>query len=630
MDVYKIGIALSMSSNHNAILSALSSHLLHAHANVNNLTSGFSRLKVAIAGALSATAGIGILHTMAKLVDKTKEFSDELVKLENMGAAMRADVLSGDITKRAFDISQRVPMKVTDLMKIPGATYSILGQKEAMETWEDLAKLSFVLQSQKDYKGDPGKDLQQLIRAGEMTGRFTDAEGHIDIPRLKKFLDMSTRIISATHGMVNPQTMLGMAQQGGFTERGLSDEGFYSQAIMAQAMGGPRSGTALLSLWQQMAGGTMLTRSAQGLQDIGLLKPGEWETGKGGHVILGEDASKRLTKLIGKDPLDFAAKLVENLKERGITDQEEQMRKVMRALGRQTTQRYSAEMVNNFHQMLAERERMMSGMGAEGSFDTIMGKSVGGNIEGMKNAWGNLLMAVAGPNSEQTIKVLQSITGMLNSMQRSVTGTDPETIMSIAKGVGALGVALSVGGAVAILAAIGPAGWLIGGLAALAVALSDERFRKWLQSSSIADAVTGWFTANLLNPSKSWLASNSIAEAVSGWFNFNVLEPIRKWLSSTSISDAIVGALKNFFSGGSKGGDKTDPANKGLLQLNRFDPGTSKIKAAPISLSLNVDGRTLAQSISEQLEYLYEHATGAPSHDGYRRFAPADGGMMGT
>jgi hypothetical protein len=43
----------------------------------------------------------------------------------------------------------------------------------------------------------------------------------------------------------------------------------------------------------------------------------------------------------------------------------------------------------------------------------------------------------------------------------------------------------------------------------------------------------------------------------------------------------------------------------------RFDPGTSTTKATPIALSLNVDGRVLAQSMSEQLEQLYEHATGA-------------------
>ncbi len=79
------------------------------------------------------------------------------------------------------------------------------------------------------------------------------------------------------------------------------------------------------------------------------------------------------------------------------------------------------------------------------------------------------------------------------------------------------------------------------------------------------------------------------------------------------------------------GGSGTSPGKTGQpWHPTSFDPGTNRTKATPISLSLNVDGRTLAQSISEQLEYLYEHATGAPSYDGSRRFIPADGGMMGT
>jgi hypothetical protein len=86
-----------------------------------------------------------------------------------------------------------------------------------------------------------------------------------------------------------------------------------------------------------------------------------------------------------------------------------------------------------------------------------------------------------------------------------------------------------------------------------------------------------------------------------------------------------------FGSGGDTGQFKKDleDANKSYVPM-RFDPGTSKTKVTPISLSLNVDGRTLAQSISEQLEQLYEHATGAPSYNGQSHFGRADGGIMGT
>ena len=97
MDIYKIGILLSMSSNHANVLSALSSQLLHVHTNVNTVTGGFTRLKGAIAGALSVTAGVTILATMEKLIEKTKGYSDELVKLERLGGPMAAAVNSGDI-----------------------------------------------------------------------------------------------------------------------------------------------------------------------------------------------------------------------------------------------------------------------------------------------------------------------------------------------------------------------------------------------------------------------------------------------------------------------------------------------------------------------------------------------------
>ena len=46
---------------------------------------------------------------MVKLVNKTKEYSDELAKLETLGGGMAKAVVIGEISKKAFDISQRFP-----------------------------------------------------------------------------------------------------------------------------------------------------------------------------------------------------------------------------------------------------------------------------------------------------------------------------------------------------------------------------------------------------------------------------------------------------------------------------------------------------------------------------------------
>jgi hypothetical protein len=562
MDMYKISVALAMSSNHNLILSALSSQLLHVHSNVNNLTTGFGRLKMAIGGALAIGAGVGILDVMVRLVDKTKQYSDELAKLETLGGGMAKAVVSGDISKRAFDISQRIPMKVEDLMKIPGASYSILGQEDSMAMWEKLAQFQWVMQNQKDFKGNAGDDMSKFLRSGELSGRLTDPNTHkAGIEELTRFLDLSQKVMAATHGMVTPGTMLGMTQQAGFSMRGMTDEGFMNMAIMAQAMGGPRAGTAMLSLYNQVATGKMTKPAAIGMEDLGLLKPGEWQSDHG-HVIIDPKAEARLGKLLGKNPMDFVDEIYKNLEAQGITDPDEQKRRVAGAMSRQTSERFVIEQMMNREQMAAERERMNQGAGAADAFGIYGDKSITANEEALTNAWHNLQVAVAGPQSENVIRILKELTGVLNGMQSSVTGMSPETVGMIAKIVVALGLGLAALGTVAAIGAFIALNW---------------------------GAIKNAF--------------DTVRTAIQGLVDYLM---------------SIPGKIAQFFTGGTPKTPSID--DQGLMHLNRFEPGNVQPKATPISLSLNVDGRTLAQAVSEKLDDLLRYDTSAPATNGAGRY----------
>jgi hypothetical protein len=588
LDVYRVSIALAMSSNHAAVLSALSSHLLKADAHVSQLNSNFGRLKTAITGALSVTAGMALFGVMEKIVDKTKDYSDELVKLQRLGGDMTKAVVSGDVQKRAFDISQRVPMTVTDLMKIPGASYSILGQEDSMKVWEQLAQFSWVMQSQKDFKGNAGEDLQKFLRAGELGGRLTDPKTHkAAIEELQKFLDLSAKVMAATHNMVTPSTLLGMSQQAGFSMRGMTDEGFMNMAITAQAMGGPRAGTAMLSLYNQMAGGKMTPKAAAAMESLGLLKSNEWEQAKGGGVIVADEAKKRLEKLVGKNPMDFVDNILEDLEKRGINDPADQRRMMADALSRQTTQRFVIEQMMNREQIAAERERMGQGLGSGSSFDLIMNQSVTANIEALKSAWTNLLIAVAGPNSENVISLLQTLTSSINAITRAVNQTNPETLKDLGKGLAALGLALTAGGVAALIAAMGPAGWIVTGIGALVAAAA-----KWGP-----DILKGVYSG-----------LEGIADAMNRFI---------AWLGT------IVAKIKGFFGGGSGAGedDSINRSNEMLKHLNRFEPGVGgPVKPQPISLSLNIDGRTLAQAVSQQQDALYRYETNPTAFNGSGRY----------
>jgi hypothetical protein len=62
-------------------------------------------------------------------------------------------------------------------------------------------------------------------------------------------------------------------------------------------------------------------------------------------------------------------------------------------------------------------------------------------------------------------------------------------------------------------------------------------------------------------------------------------------------------------------------------QPMNFLQGPPKPTVTHTAFSFNVDGRTLAQTLIEQIESLSEHATSAPSYNGLQAFNRADGGL---
>lgn len=580
-------------------------HLTGLHTSIRAIENNFGGWARAIGGATMMLGGLGMLGAMKKLVEATKDYSAELVKIERLGGGMGSMVRSGAFETKAFDVAKKSGLSVVDAMKIPGSTYSIMGSDISMEMWQKLADYTFVQKQSKDSTGNPKDDLTKLIRAGEASGRLNDPiTSHAGQAQLEKYLDMLSKITAATHGTVNADTMLGLAKQGGFTLRGLNDEGFLNLAMMSQVMGGNRAGTSLLSLWGQLSSGTMLKRSAQGMEALGLLGPEgkDYTVGKGGQVTITEEASKRLSALINKDPTKLVEAVRESLVKQGIKDPEDQMRMIMKAMGRQTTQRFLAEEVMNFAQMQDEAKRIQGGLGNKASHELYMDKSVAANLDRMSNAWTTLLNAVAGPNAQASIGVMKEITGHLNSMTDAVRGLDPGTVSMVAKGLVAFATALVALGAVAIISIAGIPGIIVAAVAALASLIALN----WAALQTGVDAVHAAVEA-FRN------ALNSMAESI--------------WEFVKKTAGKIGGMFTN--PGSIPGAD--NPAGDGwgaAKQKMNFNPGDIKMKAAPITLALNVDGRALAQTVSQEIDYLHEHPISAPSYDNTSRFGPADGGMI--
>jgi hypothetical protein len=65
------------------------------------------------------------------------------------------------------------------------------------------------------------------------------------------------------------------------------------------------------------------------------------------------------------------------------------------------------------------------------------------------------------------------------------------------------------------------------------------------------------------------------------------------------------------------------PSEGGLIPA-RFSPGSNQQRPQPVSLSLNIDGRTLAQVISELQSSQYEFPGGAPAPNGLTAWNDGD------
>ncbi len=610
MDVYRIGVSIALANGVSPVLAIIGKDLLGLNTSIKGIEQNFGGWAKALVGVGAILTGTTILGAMTKLVEKTKDFQDELIKLQRLGGDIGQAAASGALTSRAFDMANRVPMKVEDLLKVKGSTYSIIGEEESMKIWEPLARYAWVAGREKNgAHGGGGKDdLQALIRAGEMSGRIYGADSQISSEKLTKFIDEVTKVTAATHGMVNPQSILALAQQGGPALRGLTDEGFLTLLVQSQAMGGHRAGTAYLSLWQQLAGGTMMKRTAEGMQEMGFLKPNEWSS-EGGHVSISPEASKRLMTMIGKDPLSFAGQINAELAKRGITDPAEQFQAVMRMTGRQTTQRFTAEEVIAFNQMKAEIERLKQGVGVSGSMDLMHDKSISANMQAVSNAWNNLIIAVGGPQGENFVKILQGITSAIQSAT-SFANAHPDAIKTMLAAVGAIAAALVAIGGISLVALAGLPGLITAGVAAITAIIAINWQKIVEDFTHFKDAVTGL-------GSIAWQKITSMFDGIKN--------AISSFIDAVANILGKVGWMFGFGSNKMPGIEEHPLKHKSM-----FNPSVAPTKASPIALSLDIDGRTLAQAMSDQFESLYGYPTGAPSPDGSGRFYGGDHNFTST
>ena len=428
------------------------------------------------------------------------DLSHELVQIQKLG---ESSAQFEQAKAAAYKLHGQVPGATSvDALKIYGATYSMFGHEGALKTMKPLAEFAQVMgNTSGDYK-KAFDNLYDMVRGGELMGKFLNESTHlVDTDKLTHFLELGSKVVQATHGKVSAQTWFGMAQQGGPALSMLDDNGMLTMAMVSQAMGGQRAGTALSSMFQQMAGGKMTQYAAQLLSDKYHLLGG-YQVGRGGHLVWDKGALDPEThpfiKAMGKDPLEAVRMLKDKMGEGGLSDMEHIIPELYQMLGRNTTQRLVHDLMRNLPQLIGERERMKGGLGTAESL-SAQDKDYTYVEQKYDAAKQEMLMHIGLPMMQSAIPILQQITKFFDSIG-DFAKANPKAMENIGNGILVLGGSLAVASGLALAAAISPAGWLVLGIGALGAAFVAfpetkfedftglmKRFGDWLAGGVVKD-----------------------------------------------------------------------------------------------------------------------------------------------
>ena len=252
----------------------------------------------------------------------------------------------------------------------------------------------------------------------------------------------------------------------------MTEEGLWTVVSGIQAMGGFRTGTAGQALTRQFIGGVMSQRVANELVNLKLLDSNKLHILKGGHIEIDEGGLKGGEALI-KDQLAFFHDFVMPAWEKkGIDTPEKQIKEFYKMFGTGPAQRIAFELMRGYPKIMAERERGKGAANVKDSTNILNQNDPIAVRENMHSAWENMMTALGSEALRAAIPMMIQLTKVFDGIAAFAVA-HPTWMKIIAEGFAALGVAMVTAGGVAILAALGPAGWLVLGIGALGVAIAN-------------------------------------------------------------------------------------------------------------------------------------------------------------
>lgn len=494
VDVYRVGIAISMQNGVSGALRIIQRDLLGLNHQVDLTQGKFDRLKMAVIGAGAALGGAAILGAVGKLVDAGGELVHQQERMKNMGLS-NLDVARATAAAWKETSANQNSTVVGNLKNIADLRYVLGSLPEAMAALPRFADMQTVMDAA-GLKGG-GDQVFAAVKAMEQSGGLVDPKtGKIDPQRALGLMDLMTKVDVATQGRVNPTEILNFMKQAGPAASLLSPDAMYgTMPSVIQAMGGYRAGTALQAITRQFTGGIMTESRARELEQLGLLDAHKVQVGRGGHLTIGTGAVTNGASLQSDTVSWTANTLIPALVAHGYKTTDQQIAEIYRMFGTAPEIRAFADMIRNLPAIMKDAGLTHTAVGAEqgaNELNTNDRETIQGNFA---KQFHDLMIALGVPLVPIATAAPRNVTSAVNYLATSVAA-HPEVTKMIVGGLAGIGAGLLALGVVmtgaAIVGLVGTGGILAAlgiGFAAVAAVLVAVNWKEL--TTGFDAAVTG-------------------------------------------------------------------------------------------------------------------------------------------
>lgn len=552
-EVYKVGVALAMTSNAPQVLKALSSGLLGVNAQVKQLTGGFDKLKLAIGGAFAIFAGREMLGAFDKIV----KAGDELVHQQNlMRMAGVSNLEIARATAQAYETSARVQTTsvAENLKHLRELRYAFGDLGKAQSALMSVEKSSTILRALNPAAGD---QVWELAKALESRGETRDVNA------FAKVLDEMTKVSIASGGKVTPQMYFQNLKYGRSAALGWDDAfigGAFPRLMQELGSGGGGSaGNALMSAFRAVGSGQTTKTAAQEFAKLGLgvmtaipgsasaqldHVPGFSTRSKNGFDHFRHHSGRldhtrggavRLGNVVGSDlfisnPYEWVQQvLVPALLRNNFNTPQAMQLEISRMFSNRTAADAMTKFALQGRALLGANSqfekdiRLQRGsMNLESAYNQLIQHDWETNLQAFSKQFDSLLQTLGSAVVPTATGYLRQVTDALTGLTK-FSAAHPGLMKDLGIGLGILGASLVGAGTVALIAAIGPVGWLAGGIIALGAA-----------AVTFGPSINHWF--------------EDFNKSVTNFFKDETLPKFIDQLS-TSLSN-LWNVIKNMFSGG--------------------------------------------------------------------------------